>query len=112
MAKNNKDFKREVKNFKRLTKSELTEIIFTLQEMNLALKEKIVLLERMLEERGDVIMALKSGHCNTDYTDNNSWNEELFEEDFEIETESVEELSELDEIKGRIYERFKEHTRY
>ena len=59
ILKTEKDFKKEVKDFKKLKKRELVDIIFQLQEINLSLKKKIVEEERMLEERGDLILLLE-----------------------------------------------------
>lgn len=56
---NKKDLKVAKKEFKKLRKSALIEIIIQLQELVLGYKAKIAELERMFDERGLVIEALK-----------------------------------------------------
>lgn len=61
--------KKDVNDFKRLNKDQLVEMIFELDKVILGLKAKNVELERMLEERGDVIQSLDSSktfHGNID----------------------------------------------
>lgn len=53
----NTEFKQIKKEFKKLSKVELFEIIYKLQTINLNQKKEIVKLERMLDERGDIILA-------------------------------------------------------
>lgn len=59
LESNTKDLKVAKKEFKKLRKVDLIEIIIQLQELILGYKAKIVELERMLEERGYLIEALK-----------------------------------------------------
>lgn len=63
-SKKNRDLDREEKQnlreFLKLNKTELIEIIYKLQDMNLAIKARNVELERMLEERGGLINSLSN----------------------------------------------------
>ena len=59
LKSNTKDLKKAKKEFKKLRKISLIEIIIELQELILGYKAKIVELERMLDERGLVIEELR-----------------------------------------------------
>lgn len=72
---NKKDLKVAKKEFKKLRKVNLIEIIIQLQEMILAYKAKIVEVERMLDERGYVIAALLEAQKETSITQSENSND-------------------------------------
>ena len=56
----NREEKQNLREFSRLNKTELIEIIYKLEDLNLSIKSRNVELERMLEERGGLILSLNN----------------------------------------------------